>query len=77
MCAAYVGSEAPQGQVVLENRVPLNLGGLCEDGISGPFRCEVEGHRGTWAGSVLWWVGVYTGFEGPVGLGVQCGWDNQ
>lgn len=42
-----------------------------------PSGVRLKGTEGTWAGSVLWWVGVYTGFEGPVGLGVQCGWDNQ
>lgn len=42
-----------------------------------PSGVRLKGTEGAWAGSVPWWVGVYTGFEGPVGLGVQCGWDNQ
>ena len=41
LCAlACVGSQDAWDKVVLENRVQLNLGGLCEDGISGPFRRE-------------------------------------
>ena len=32
------GSRGAWGEVVLENKVQLNLGGVCEDEIAGPFR---------------------------------------
>ena len=41
-----VGSQDPWDKVVLENRVQLNLGGLCEDGSQVPSGTrEVEGRR--------------------------------